>query len=95
MLYSAPRRSAPSAPTADYAAEPLDHPDNLLGTGALPADLDGTLRADGIRFATRLTTSNGHTFLLCGCRSPNDAGVDMLRDALQVRQCVSTALEPA
>lgn len=82
-----PSRSTPSPSAAD-ATKPLDHPDNLLGTGALPADLEGTLRADGIRFATRLATGDGHTFLLCGSRPPDEAAVDMLRDAWHVRQCV-------
>ena len=77
-----------SSPSATDATKPLDHPDNLLGTGALPADLEATLRAGGARFATRLATSDGHTFLLCGSRPPDEAAVDMLRDAWRVRQYV-------
>lgn len=69
-------------------ATPVQHPDNLLNTGSLPTDLEAKLLAGGIRFATKLQTPNGHTFLLCGQRSPSEAGADLLRDALRVRQSI-------
>ena len=68
------------------ARSSVPHPDNLLNTGRLPSNVEKKLRNDGIRFATKLQTSNGHTFLLCGQRCPCEAGADMLRDALRVRR---------
>ena len=64
----------------------VQHPDNLLDSDSLSANLAGKLLADGIRFAIQLQTSTGHSFLLCGRRCPSEAGADMLRDALRVRQ---------
>lgn len=67
-------------------APTVQHPDNLLDTGRLASDLEVKLRTEGIRFATQLRTSSGHTFLLCGYRCSREAGAAMLRDALRVGQ---------
>lgn len=68
------------------ASTVVRHPDNLLSNGGLPHAVAAKLHKDGIRFATRLAATNGHAFLLCGRRCPHEAGKDMLRDALGIRQ---------